>query len=144
MGLVTQTDGIYFITVFILIVFKICGSSKSNYLSFDQNHLIKNPILFCKYHSPQKSHRNGFVFKIFVWISIFWRKKLFKNCILGCLDIKQTRLLIFFLIHPVEHHIPKLYDMQHHITILYIIQHHITILYIIQHRVFLCLSPSQP
>ena len=73
--LVTQTDGIDVITVFILIVFKICGSSKSNHLSFDQNHLIKNPILFCKYLSPQKSHRNGLLFKICVRISIFRGKK---------------------------------------------------------------------
>ena len=95
-GVETQTDRIYVITVFILIVFKICGSSKSNNLSFDQNHLIKNPILCCKYISPQKLHRNRFVFKICVWISIFRRKKRFENQIFGCWDIKQTNLLIFF------------------------------------------------
>ena len=44
-GLVTQTDWINVITVCILIILKICGSSKTNNLSFDQNHLIKNPIL---------------------------------------------------------------------------------------------------
>ena len=60
-GLVTQTNWIDVITNFISIVFKICGSSKSNYFSFDQNNLIKNLILFCKCLSPQKSHRNGFV-----------------------------------------------------------------------------------
>ena len=52
-GLVTQTNWIDVITNFISIVFKICGSSKSNNLSFDQNHLIKNPILFRKYLSPK-------------------------------------------------------------------------------------------
>ena len=44
--LVTQTDWINVITVFILIIFKMCGSSKSNNFSFDQNHLIESPILF--------------------------------------------------------------------------------------------------
>ena len=51
LGLVTQTDWIDVITVILLIIFKICGSSRLNNLSFDQNHLIKNPILFCKYLS---------------------------------------------------------------------------------------------
>ena len=50
-GLMTQTDWIEFITVFILIVFKIFGSSKLNNFSFYQNHIIKNPILLCKYFS---------------------------------------------------------------------------------------------
>ena len=51
LGLVTQTDWIDVITVILLIIFKICGSSRLNNLSFDQNHLIKNPILFYKYLS---------------------------------------------------------------------------------------------
>ena len=71
------------ITVFILIVFKILRSSKSNDLSFDQNHLIKNPILFCIYLSPQKLHRNGLVFEIYVWISVFRSKKQFLNPLHG-------------------------------------------------------------
>ena len=83
-------------TVFILIIFKICWSTKWNNLSFDQNHLIQIPILFCKYLSPQKLHGNGFVFKICIWISIFRRKKLFENQIFGCWDIMQTKLLILF------------------------------------------------
>ena len=95
-GLVTLTDWIDVITVFILIIFKICGSSKSNNLSFDQNHLTKNPILFCKFLSPQKSHRNGFVFKIFVWIPVFRRKNWFEYPILGCRDIVQKLSQIFF------------------------------------------------
>ena len=95
-GLITQTDWIDVITVFILIVFKICGSSKSNNLSFDQNHQITNPILFCKYFGPLISHKNGFEFKICVWISVFRRKKRFKNPVLGCWDIKQKPSLIFF------------------------------------------------
>ena len=76
-GLVTQSDWIDVLTVFILIIFEFFGNSKLNYLSFDQNHLIKNPILFCKYLTPQKLHRNGFVFKILVWIWIFKRKNNF-------------------------------------------------------------------
>ena len=101
-GLVIQIDWIDVLTVFILIVFKICWSSQSNncVLIRNQNILIKNPILFCKYLSPRKLHRNGFIFKIFVWISVFGRKYRFENPILGCRDIKRTRSLIF-LGHPV-------------------------------------------
>ena len=95
-GLVTQTDWIDVITVFILIVYKICGSSKLNNLSFVQNNLINNLILFCKYLSPRKLHRNGFVFKICIWISVFWRRKQFENLILSCWDIKQKPSLILF------------------------------------------------
>ena len=51
-GQVTQTDWIDVITVFILIIFKIGGSSRLNNLSFYQNHLIRNSFLFCKYLSP--------------------------------------------------------------------------------------------
>ena len=65
-------------------------------MNFDHNNLVKNPILFFKFLSPIKLHRNGFVFKIFVWISVFWRKKLFENPILGCRDIKKKSSLIFF------------------------------------------------
>ena len=46
-------------------------------------------------------HFSGFVFKICLWISIFGRKKQFENRIFSCWDIKQTKLLIFF-IHPVS------------------------------------------
>ena len=53
--------------------------------------LFQNHILFCKYLSPLTSHRNGFVFKIWVWISV-QEKKLKENPILGCRNIKQ----IFF------------------------------------------------
>ena len=95
-GLVTQTNWIDVITVFILIVFKICGSSELNNLSFDQNHLIENPILFCKYLSPLISHRNGFVFKICVWICFHEKKKQFEKPILGCGDIMQNPSLIRF------------------------------------------------
>ena len=42
-------------------------------------------------------HFSGFVFKICLWISIFGRKKQFENRIFSCWDIKQTKLLIFFL-----------------------------------------------
>ena len=87
-GLVTQTNWIDVITNFISIVFKICGSSKSNNLSFDQNHLIKNPILFRKYLSPQKLLKNVWVFNTRVWISVFRRKKKrFENPGLGCRDL---------------------------------------------------------
>ena len=80
-GLVTQTDWIDVITVFFIIIFKI-------------NKIIC--VLFWRYVSPRKSHRNGFIFKIFVWISVFRRKKRFENLILGYRDIKRTRSLIFF------------------------------------------------
>ena len=36
-----------------------------------------------------KLHKNNFVFKICVWISVFRRKKRFENPIIGCRDIKQ-------------------------------------------------------
>ena len=95
-GQVTQSDWIDILTIFILIIFKFFGNSKLNNLSFDQNHLIKNPILFCKYFGPLISDRSGFVFKICVWISVFRRKKQFENPRLGCRDIKQKPSLIFF------------------------------------------------
>ena len=82
-----------------MIVFKICGSSKSNNLSFYQNHLIKNPILFCKYLSPKKIAQKWAC--ICLWISVFRRKKLFENPIFGCRDFKQNPSLIF-LGHPVN------------------------------------------
>ena len=86
---------------FILVVFKIYRTSKSNNLSFDHNNLIKNSILFCKFLSPLKSHRNGFVFKIYLWISVFRRKKQFENPILGCWDICKINTAPFFVKHPV-------------------------------------------
>ena len=51
--------------------------------------LFQNPILFCKYLGTLLSHRNGSVCKMCVGISVFRRKKLFENRILGCRDIKQ-------------------------------------------------------
>ena len=86
---------------FILVIFKIYRTFKSNNLSFDHNNLIKNPILFCKFVSSLKSHRNGFVFKICVWISVSRRKKPFKNPILGCRDICKINNAPFFFKHPV-------------------------------------------
>ena len=41
-------------------------------------------------------HRIGFVFKLCVWISVFRRKKQYKNPILDCRDIKQNPSLILF------------------------------------------------
>ena len=99
-GLVTQTNWIDVKTVFILVVFKKCMTSKSNNSSFDQYNLIKNPILFCKYLSPLKSHRNGFVFKIYIWTSVFRRKKQFENPILGCRNISQINIAPFFFETP--------------------------------------------
>ena len=89
---------------FILIIFKNFGSSKSNNLSFDQNHLIKNPILFCKYLSPRILHRNCSVFKIYRWISVFRRKKQFVNLLHGLqakLYLWCRRIHAFFLKRPV-------------------------------------------
>ena len=57
---------------------------------------IKNPILFCKFLSPLKSHRNGFVFKIYIWISVFRRKKRFENPMLGCREICKINMGPFF------------------------------------------------
>ena len=44
---------------------------------YEYEFLLHNPILFVKYLSPLKKHRNGSVFKICVWISVFRRKKRF-------------------------------------------------------------------
>ena len=99
-SLVTQTDWIDVITVLILIVFKICGSFESNYLSFDQNNLIKNPIFFNKFLTPQLSHRNGFVFKIYVWISVFTKKNHLKIRHLVA-EVLSKHGVSFFLGHPV-------------------------------------------
>ena len=89
LGLVTQTDWIDVITITFLIIFKICGSSRLNNLSFYQNHRIKNPILFREFLGPLWSYKNGSVFKMTVWISVFRRKKRFENPIIGCRDIRQ-------------------------------------------------------
>ena len=58
---------------------------------------FQNPILVCKYLSPLISHKNGSVFKIYIWISVFRRKKRFRNLFLGSRDIKQILFLHFFL-----------------------------------------------
>ena len=63
--------------------------------------LFQNRIMFCKYPGPLWSHRNGFVFKICIWISVFRRKKRFENPILGCWDICEINTVPFFLKHPV-------------------------------------------
>ena len=62
--------------------------------------LFQNHILFCKFLGPLISYRNGFVFKIYVWISVFRRKKGFENLVFGCREIMQKWSLIF-LGHPV-------------------------------------------
>ena len=58
---------------------------------------LEKPVLFRKYLSPQKLQRNGSIFKICVWITVFRRKKLFENPIHGCRDIKQKPSLNFFV-----------------------------------------------
>ena len=63
--------------------------------------LFWNPFLFCKYLSFLKKHKIGSVFKIYMWISAFRRKKGFRNLFIGFGDIKQTNILTFFLKHPV-------------------------------------------
>ena len=67
--------------------------------------LSRNHILFCKYLSPLNLHRNGTIFKIFIWISVFRRKKRFVNLFLGCWDIQQTmkyrNYYTFFMRHPL-------------------------------------------
>ena len=72
------------------------GLAQSNFNLLVVMSLIKNSVLFYKYLSLQKSNRNGYVFKICVWISVCRRKKQFENLILGCQDIKKKRSFIFF------------------------------------------------
>ena len=43
-----------------------------------QIDLFQNPILFCNYLGPLLSHRNGFVCKMCVRISVFRREKYLK------------------------------------------------------------------
>ena len=66
--------------------------------------LSRNHILFWKYLSPLDLHRNGSIFKIFIWTSVFRRTKRFVNLFLGCWDIQQTikyRNYTFFMRHPL-------------------------------------------
>ena len=63
---------------------------------------FRNPVLFCKYLSPLKSHKIGSVFKIYIWISVFREKKRFRNLFIGSGDIKQTNIWTFFLKRPVD------------------------------------------
>ena len=64
--------------------------------------VFQNHFLFCKFLSPLISHRNGFVFEIFVWVSVFRRKKLFENPMLGCWEICKINTAPFFFKHPVS------------------------------------------
>ena len=96
--LVTQTDCIDVKTVFILIVLKRKGPLNQIIWVLTT---IKNPILFCKFLSPLKSRRNGFVFKIYIWISVFSRKKRCENSMLGCREIFKINTAPFFFKHPV-------------------------------------------
>ena len=68
--------------------------------------------MVCKYLSPLISHRIGSVFQISIWISVFRRKKLFRNLFIGFGDIKQTNILTFFLKHPV---VKSFYDARRHL-----------------------------
>ena len=63
--------------------------------------LLENPILFCKHLSPIKLHKIGFVFNIYIWISVFRRKKRCWNPFIGSGDIKQTNIWAFFSKRPV-------------------------------------------
>ena len=58
-----------------------------------QIDLFQNPILFYKYLGPLLSQRNCSVCKMFVWISVFRRKKLYENRILGCREALEPRVL---------------------------------------------------
>ena len=42
---------------------------------------FRNPVLFCKYLSPLKSHNIGSVFKIYTWISVLEEKTSLDNLI---------------------------------------------------------------
>ena len=74
----------------------VCRINKSNNFSLDHNNLFKNPILFCKFLSPLKLYRNGFVFKIHIWISSFSTKKRDENLMLGCRDMCKINTAPFF------------------------------------------------
>ena len=67
--------------------------------------VFQSPILFCKYLSSLKLLRNDFVFRIYRWISVLGRKKLFGNPFLGCWDISQrikyNSNYTFFMGHPL-------------------------------------------
>ena len=63
---------------------------------------FQNLILVCKHLSPLISHKNGSVFKIYIWISVFRRKKPFENPMLGCRDICKINTGPFFFKHPVS------------------------------------------
>ena len=49
--------------------------------------------MFVPISRPQRLHRNSSAFKISVQISVFRNKKLFKNPVLDCRDIKQKPLV---------------------------------------------------
>ena len=51
----------------------------------------KSPILFCRYLGYLKPYRNGSVFKICVWISVFSRKKWLVNPLHG---LQFTAILV--------------------------------------------------
>ena len=71
------------------------------------NLSVQNPILFCKYLSPLISHINCSVFRIYIWISVFRRKKWSRNPFLGSWDIEQIQKINFFLGSPVHTYIQK-------------------------------------
>jgi len=79
----------------------LCDSRSSEYawmkytLWVDYNCLPQSLILFCKFLCPLKLHRNGHVFKLCVWISVFRRNKWFANPILVCRDIEQNPSIFF-------------------------------------------------
>ena len=58
--------------------------------------LFQKPIMFCTYLSPLISHRKGAVFKIYISILVFRRKKWFRNPSLGSWDNKQIQKVNFF------------------------------------------------
>merc|ERR1711942_100368 len=88
------------ITNFISIVFKICGSSKSNNLSFDQNHLIKNPICFANISAP-KNRSKMFEYSTRAYGSQFSGEKNGLKIRYLVAKILSKKVVSFFLGHPV-------------------------------------------
>ena len=68
-----------------------------------------SPILFCGYLGYLKSYRIGYVFQIYIWISVVRRKKLFVNPLHGLLMENSVVFLntlyvykIFFFANRVD------------------------------------------
>ena len=89
MGLVTQTDSIDVKTVFILIVFKIYRTSKSNILSFDHN---QESYFVLQISQPPKVAQKWFCIQNLHMGLSFQEKERFENPMLGCREICKINM----------------------------------------------------